>query len=135
MRRGIALPVAVLALALLGGCGDDDEQGFVIIGNWRGALDQRGLNAFQVTARIRDLGAPALNTVHYTGIDCDGHWTFLRRDDGAYRFREVIDRGAGGTCKGKGIVTLTPRGENTLGYRFRGGGVVSRGVIGRFGFS
>lgn len=132
MKHRIALLAAALALTGFAGCGDDDE-GFVIIGNWKGALKQRGLDAFQVTATIRDLDAPGLNTVHYTGIDCGGNWTFLGREDGVYRFREVINRGAGGICKGKGIVTLTPRGENTLGYRFRGGGVVSRGVIGRFG--
>ena len=49
-----------------------------------------------------------------------------------YRFREVIDRGRGGTCKGVGVVRLTPDGD-FLEYRFRGGGVESHGVLSRVG--
>jgi hypothetical protein len=70
-------------------------------------------------------------TVHYTDIDCGGNWTYLGRDGSAYRFREVIDRGAGGECKGAGVVTLTPVADDRLAYVFRGGGIESRGPLSR----
>ena len=49
------------------------------------------------------------------------------------RFREVIRRidGRQGKCKGLGTVTLVPLTGDRLGYRFQGGGVVSRGVLSR----
>jgi len=154
MRLRLALLAIGLTLALLAGCGDDsDDDGtatsggadFELLGTWKGELSQKGLDPFRVTATIRDLDDPAANTVHYTGIDCGGNWTFLSEAEGGvqtgdvtrvtpvYRFRELIDRGAGGSCKGEGIVTLTPQGDDRLGYRFRGGGIVSRGVLSRHG--
>ena len=47
------------------------------------------------------------------------------------RFREVIDRGQGGKCKGKGTVAVEPTQSGRLTYEFRGGGVVSRGTLTR----
>jgi hypothetical protein len=130
MASRFALLATALVLALATGCGDP-EDGYVIIGDWKGELTQKDLAPFEVTAKINDLEDPAANTVHYTGIDCGGNWTFLGRQDGGFRFREVIDRGAGGNCKGVGVVTLTPRTENTVGYVFKGGGIESRGVLSR----
>jgi hypothetical protein len=137
-RYGIA--VAALALTVTAGCGSSGEKsttsssavpGFQIVGSWSGELHQKGLQPFNVSANIRDLRDPKSNTVRYTGINCGGNWTYLGLSGEAYRFREVIDRGAGGSCKGVGQVTLTPVGPNTLGYQFRGGGVESRGDLTR----
>ena len=75
----------------------------VLVGTWKGTLHQRGMNPFKMKATIRGLARTARNTVHYTGINCSGRWT------------------------------LTPKSPSTLGYVFRGGGVVSRGVITRQG--
>jgi hypothetical protein len=142
MRDWIALLAVALAVGLLGACGDDSdgESGettesarFEIVGTWEGELSQRGLEPFEVRAEIGDLDDPAANTVHYTGIDCGGNWTFLGLEGSAYRFREVIDRGAGGDCKGMGVVTLRPQSEDTLVYRFQGGGVFSEGTLTRQG--
>ena len=131
MRLAIAALGAALALGLRAGCGDDSD--VVITGKWQGQLTQKGIEPFTVTATIGDLEDPAANTVHYTGIDCGGNWTYLGRSDGAYRFREVIDRGAGGTCKGVGVVTLTPTSGDRLRYLFQGGGIESRGALSRVG--
>jgi hypothetical protein len=138
--RGV-LPLAVVG-ALLASCGGDADQGrapseepvgFDITDRWRGTLRQTGLAPFTITATIRSLGEPGANTVAYSGIDCSGHWRYLGRRGGEYRFLEVIDRGRGGTCKGVGTVTLRPAGADRLRYAFRGGGVESRGVLSRVG--
>jgi hypothetical protein len=50
-----------------------------------------------VTATVCGLGRSARNTVHYTGIDCSGRWTYLGRRGASYRFREKITSGTGGT--------------------------------------
>ena len=102
---------------------------FTIVGKWQGQLHQRGLEPFKATATVRGLGRSARNTVHYTGINCSGRWTYLGRKGSSYRFREKITSGRGGSCKGVGTVTLTPAGANRVDYVFRGGGVVSRGVL------
>jgi hypothetical protein len=102
-----------------------------ILGRWQGRLHQRGLKPFTVTATIRGFDALSRNTVHYTGIDCSGHWTYLTRSGRSYQFREVITSGRGGKCKGIGRVTLTQVDANHAGDVFRGGGVVSRGVLTR----
>jgi hypothetical protein len=99
-------------------------------GHWQGRLHQKGLDPFTVTAVIASPAGSAGNRVHYTGIDCSGTWTSLGRKGNAFRFREVITHGHGGSCKGVGIVTLTTAGEE-LGYEFRGGGVISRGTLHR----
>ncbi|MGH2956344.1 MAG: hypothetical protein ACRDL6_05045 [Solirubrobacterales bacterium] len=150
----LALIAAALAVGVLAGCDDDSDgggttvgtqAGFEILGSWEGELTQMDLPPFRVTATIGDLDDPAANTVHYTGIDCGGNWTFRGEADAGvqtgdatrvtpvYRFSEVIDRGAGGSCKGVGTVTLTPTGADTVTYEFRGGGVVSRGTLTRQG--
>ena len=104
---------------------------FSILGRWKGTLHQRGLRPFVVTARIRGFDALSRNSVHYTGINCSGHWTYLTRTGGAYQFREVITSGKAGKCKGVGRVTLTRIDANHVHYGFRGGGIVSRGVLAR----
>jgi hypothetical protein len=104
---------------------------FQITGVWRGELAQQDLKPFVLTASIRNLDDPKANTVHYTEIDCGGNWTYLGRDGDAYKFHEVIDRGAGGECKGTGEVTLTPRGPNVVDYEFTGGGIDSKGILDR----
>jgi hypothetical protein len=152
-RYGIA--ALALAAALFAGCGSSDNStsssttssvpGFQIIGSWSGELHQKGLQPFRVTSNIRDLRDPAKNTVRYTGINCGGNWTYLgvgvvnsggtgeaeATSTSIYRFREVINRGAGGSCKGVGHVTMTPRGPDTVAYAFKGGGVESRGQLTR----
>lgn len=126
---------AILALvAVLAGCGEKDEPEltpFQIEGTWSGALQQANLKPFTVTATIGSLQGPAQNTVSYTGINCNGSWTYLGRQGTAYRFREQITGGKGGSCKGKGIVTLNPFDANGVDYDFQGGGVQSAGVLAR----
>ena len=102
-----------------------------ILGHWKGQLHQRGVKPFTVTATIRGFDALSRNTVRYTGIDCSGHWTYLTRSGRSYQFREVITSGRGGKCKGFGRVTLTQVDAKHAGYAFRGGGVISRGVLTR----
>lgn len=133
---------AVLAAATLGAgviaCGEKEENlepptadDFAIAGNWAGTLNQQGLAPFLVAVRIQKPNAGIPTRVAYTGIGCGGTWTFVSLEGGAYRFREEINQGTGGNCKGTGEVTLTPdpAGKNELAYRFRGGGVTSSGVL------
>lgn len=142
MVRGlIATGLAVGALTLgVSGCGGSDESGTastpasqnMLAGHWRGQLQQKGLPPFTVSAAIESPAGSSGNRVHYTGIDCSGRWTYLSAAGSSYRFREVIDRGSGGKCKGVGIVTLTTeRSPDRLGYEFRGGGVASQGTLRR----
>lgn len=145
--RPILPALLLVAAALLVGCGDDDgeqgattgpttteaQTGYDITGSWRGKLSQKGLAPFTVVATIGSLEDPSQNTVRYTGIDCGGNWTYLGREGAAFRFNEVIDRGAGGNCKGAGDVYLTPFGPDGVDYLFRGGGVESAGVLKRTG--
>jgi hypothetical protein len=140
--RALARVTAVLAAAVAiaasvgAGCGgsdEGDESGFQITGSWSGELHQQDLTPFRVRAAILDLENPEKNTVHYSGIDCGGNWTFLGRQSEVYRFREEINRGAGGNCKGTGIVTLTAKGDDSLAYVFRGGGIESEGTLTRGG--
>jgi hypothetical protein len=145
IRSVLAALLATLLLASCGGGGGGSSgaststpdsgggSGAEIEGSWRGVLHQPGVAPFVVTATIRSLTDPALNTVHYAGIDCSGNWSYLGRRDSAYRFRERIDRGAGGDCKGVGTVTLLPFSADHLGYRFQGGGIQSLGDLRRTG--
>lgn len=135
------LAACACVLALVGaGCGEreepeitrPEEPTFSILGRWEGRLQQKGLKPFPITARIGSLERSKQNTVRYGGaIDCSGTWDYLGANETSYRFRERIDRGRGGKCKGVGTVTLTPLTENRLDYRFVGGGVSSAGVLKR----
>jgi hypothetical protein len=141
-RLAIPFVISIATLMIAAGCGEkaepdpstlgpapQDATGFEIEGTWQGRLRQKGIKPFRVTAMIGSLDEARDNSVTYTGIDCSGTWKFLDRPGDAYRFREVIDRGAGGSCKGVGTVTLTPTPEGQLDYEFRGGGVTSHGVL------
>ena len=139
-HRTLAVLALVLGALLIAGCGNDDDDGaddagieadYDITGSWSGKLTQQGLDPFRVDATNGSLDDPAQNTVEYTGIDCGGNWTYLGRAGSAFRFREDIDRGAGGDCKGEGTVTLTPVSADGVDYSFRGGGVSSAGVLRR----
>ena len=106
-----------------------------LAGDWAGELRQRGLEPFEIAVRI-DPDGPTL--VAYTGIDCGGHWVFRLAGESApptFVIDELINRGAGGKCKGSGTVTLRPHSKQDpyerLGYSFEGGGVASRGVLRR----
>jgi hypothetical protein len=101
-----------------------------VIGRWQGRLHERGLAPFRIAVTVRSLATTAVNEVHYTGIDCGGHWTYLGATGTTVRFREVIDSGRSSACKGVGEVTLIRLGGR-LQYRFSGGGVVSRGLLSR----
>jgi hypothetical protein len=145
MKRLPRLVAAFVALTMAG-CGGGSPQSSTtgatgappanavapIAGEWRGQLHQKGLAPFVVSATIGSDRQPSRNPVHYTGIDCSGNWTYLGTShETKYRFREVIDRGRGGSCKGVGKVTLTRQAANRLRYEFRGGGIVSRGLLRR----
>lgn len=155
------LAIALGAFAL-GGCGDDDEDGSAastettgtetttsatkparhvppskmpnsLAGDWTGELRQKGLAPFEVAVRIDPAGP---TYVAYTGIDCGGYWVLrLSGEDRPPIFviDEVINQGAGETCKGHGTVSLKPRSKTEpyteLDYSFEGEGVLSRGVL------
>jgi hypothetical protein len=144
LRLSAAFLVLLLAIAAAG-CGSSSDSSTssaaapragsdaYILGPWHGELHEKGMPAFAVSAHIRSLKDPKRNTVAYTLIRCGGNWTYRGFEQGAYRFLEMIDRGAGGTCKGAGQVTLIPRGRDAVRYEFRGGGVISRGTLRRSG--
>ncbi len=104
--------------------------GRFVVGSWHGELHQRAVPSFQIVVTVRSLSSSAANRVRYTGINCGGHWTYLGTSGATVRFREVIDSGRGGKCKGAGEVMLSREGAR-LRYRFTGGGVVSRGFLSR----
>ena len=146
----IARLAALAALtALLAGCGEKSEpdlsdvppppqpkpatppQGLpqAVQGHWRGTLDQKGIKPFPITVAIESATDAKANVVHYGGeIDCSGTWTYLDAEGPQVHFRERIDSGAGGKCKGTGSVTVEPR-NGKLDYRFSGGGISSSGVL------
>jgi hypothetical protein len=139
--------LAAVAIAVpLAACGEKEEPTVTgprteteqdvlanMTGSWRGELRQRGLKPFVVRATIRSPKDNRKSTVRYSRIDCSGTWTLSDVAGERARFREVIDRGRGGKCKGSGEVTLTLEGERRLGYVFRGGGVRSHGTLRRVG--
>ncbi len=139
-RLALITAAALLAALALGACGEREEPEittanaagqFEITGEWEGRLTQQGLKPFTVRATIDSLERSKQNTVRYSGIDCSGSWDFLGADATAYRFRETIDSGAGGQCKGTGTVELVPLDDDTLEYSFSGAGVSSEGVLRR----
>jgi hypothetical protein len=144
--------VLIVALAIAaGGCGEKQEPDLSqlpptpqpqpstppaalprsVVGRWQGTLHQHGLKPFEVRVKIVSATQRDRNVVHYTGIDCSGTWSYLGADGPQVRFREVIDSGVGGKCKGKGTVTVSAAAADRLLYEFRGGGVASRGVLNR----
>jgi hypothetical protein len=140
----ICAATALLAV-VVAGCGEKEEPSAAeldassaeeeltadlpIAGRWKGELRQKGLKPFTVTAQITGPDGP--NRVHYSGIDCSGTWTYEGRYNDRFIFQEVIDRGKGRKCKGAGTVTVTIAVDDRLDYEFRGGGIVSRGVLHR----
>ena len=74
-----------------------------------------GVKPFTASSVIRGFAKTARNTVHYTGINCSGHWTYRGKRHGSYRLREKITSGKGRKCKGTGTVTLIPKKPNLLG--------------------
>jgi hypothetical protein len=146
--RCLALGVATAGLALVG-CGgsgggsstagtassarpgpQQTPAARFVLGRWHGELHQRGIPPFRIAVTVRSLSSATANRVHYTGINCGGHWAYSGTSGVTVSFREVIDIGKGGKCKGVGEVTLR-REEARLRYRFSGGGVVSRGLLSR----
>lgn len=145
MHHWVLAAAALLAAALLAGCGEKEETVVEstprttendvladIVGSWEGTLRQKGLNPYEVQASIRSPRDRRVSTVHYTGIDCSGTWTVERVREMTVYFLESIDRGEGGQCEGTGTVEITPEpGESRLDYVFRGGGVESEGTLHR----
>ncbi len=136
---------AIAAIALLAGCGGDGggetqttpaPRGFeAVAGRWSGTLGQAETKPFPIEVSIQSQDDPDLNVVRYGGeIACSGNWGYAGTKAAEVIFREVIDRGRGGRCKGVGVVTLTT-GEDPdrLGYAFSGGGVESEGELSRSG--
>ncbi len=135
----IAILIAVAPLALLAGCGDDgngngsgekESDTAWVLGDWTATLHQAGMPPFRVWAEVRSLDDAAENDVRYSGLECRGTWTPLGGDGDSFRFRETIESGHSEACKGVGVVSLR-REEPGLAYRFRGGGVESRGLLRR----
>jgi hypothetical protein len=127
--RALIATAAAIAGLVAAGCGGYGTGGTsttagqsTLAGHWTGRLHQQGLAPFNVMATIASPAGASGNTVHYTGINCSGKWSYLDSSGSDYRFREVIDRGKGGKCKGVGVVTLaTGSSTDRLGYEFRGG--------------
>jgi hypothetical protein len=153
-RRRLIIPASVLAAVLLAGCGGDDGGGLTasntpkeLTGDWSGELTQEGLPPFRVAVRF-DSGGPLpligkVTIVAYTEIECGGIWTWestLDSNPPYHFFKEEIDQGAGGECKGSGEVEIRPEepcinpaanecGYRHLRYEFQSGGVTSKGVL------
>lgn len=148
---GRRICLLTLGVPLLIGCGSagnpDDLTGLgnsegitrQIAGEWAGKLHQSGLAPFKIAV---DITADGEGRVAYTGIECGGDWTL----DGVqpampprYLFTEEIDQGVGGSCKGRGTVTLSPIQNHSpnrpaytrINFSFTGGGVTSRGLLHR----
>ncbi|MGI8460092.1 MAG: hypothetical protein ACR2OC_00440 [Solirubrobacterales bacterium] len=144
IRTAIAILTTGLSLAGLSACGEKSEPEpalptpspqtteFDLAGTWEGELRQKGLKPFEVRAVIRSPKDSRPTTVYYTGIECSGKWTVIDDVGQSVEFLETIDRGQGGECEGTGRVVVTlEAGDDRLDYVFRGGGVVSRGVLDR----
>jgi len=148
---GRRLCLLALGIPLLVGCGsganpDDltalgNSEGITrqIAGEWRGNLHQKGMAPFKVAVKITPSGS---GQVAYTGIRCGGEWSLTGVASSIpprYQFTEKITQGAGGSCKGKGSVSLLPiqgfspnePAYKRMNYSFSGGGVSSRGLLHR----
>jgi hypothetical protein len=136
--RWLALPL-VVSVAFVAGCAisEDspvDQPTKPIAGNWTGTLKQKGLKPFRIAVRIEVNGS---GHVAYTGIECGGKWTLgviLDSRPPIYEFKEQINEGVGGECKGTGDVSFHPdlaSPRDRVHYGFRGGGVTSHGVLHR----
>jgi hypothetical protein len=146
LRRKVCL--VSLGIVLLAGCSDDDAGNLTtpgegitrqIAGSWAGKLQQAELPPFKIAV---DTTSDGSGRVAYTGIECGGGWTLegvRPSTPPRYVFKEEINEGAGGTCKGTGTVSLSPiQGHSPnrpaytrLNYSFTGGGVASRGLLHR----
>jgi hypothetical protein len=147
LRRPHRAAFASFATAVgLAGCGDGGASsetgtttgagGFAAVeGSWAGTLRQAKTDPFPIEVTVESQDDPKLNVVHYGGeIDCSGNWSDLDGSGSEISFREVIDRGRGGRCKGAGTVRLETTGDpDRLDYSFSGGGVSSDGVLSRGG--
>jgi hypothetical protein len=138
----------VLALlAAVSGCGSSDrdrtegraefaprgpaaERAFPA-GRWQGRLAQRGRLPFGISVTIRAPAEEGRSTVRYNGIECSGRWRFLGRSGKDFRFRELIELGAGGGCGATGVVTLRYISRDRLRYELRGGGAPISGFLRR----
>jgi hypothetical protein len=142
--RWLVLALLIPAFLITGCGGDGDDGGGTsttvgpakeIAGDWTGQLTQKGLAPFRIAVRIE---ADGTGRVAYTGIECGGEWAVKNElsslPPAAYNFRERITEGAGGNCKGTGVVSIGPdpyRAPKVLGYGFTGGGVSSTGTLHR----
>lgn len=133
MRLVLALLAAAVALASAGpAAGSPSIRS--IVGDWSGTLHQQGSAAGAVSFRIRRAGSSTpTGAVAYAGLGCRGRWTFLGLDrtGTAFRFREVVTRGASRLCKGVGIVRLTVVNGRTLAYRWTDGRLISAAIASR----
>jgi hypothetical protein len=141
------LPTAALAaLAAASGCGSTDDgdagrqasgaqsgvegpQRTFPAGRWQGRLAQRGRLPFGISVTIRVPFGGRPSTVRYNGIECSGRWKFLGRSGEDFRFRELIEVGAGGACSARGIVTLRYISRDRMRYELRGAGAPISGFL------
>lgn len=133
MRPALALLAACVALAFAAPAAGSPTIR-AILGEWTGTLHQQGSPAGTVSFQIRRVGSSSpTGAVSYPGLGCQGRWTFLGLDRAgtAFRFREVITRGASEACKGVGIVRLTVVNGRTLAYRWTDGHLISAATVAR----
>jgi len=152
VRAASAAAAALAVAAIAAGCGEKSEpdlsdvppppqpqaptppQGLPqdVVGRWQGQLHQQGVKPFPMSVSIVSATDPDRNTVHYGGqIDCSGTWRYLDAEGPKVRFRETIDSGAGGKCKGSGDVAVQAQegGAPRLRYSFNGDGIQSTGEL------
>jgi hypothetical protein len=131
-RRTLLALLAVLAALAAAGPASASPPIRSILGDWAGMLHQQGVEVGSVGFRIARVGSSTpTGMVSYPELACGGRWTFLGLDrtGTAFRFREVITRGAGDTCKKVGIVRLRVVGGRTLAYRWTDGQLISAATV------